>query len=155
ITADHAVDGYLPEYKTAEGAFTIPMMFYAPGSDFVGFNDSTVVQQTDIMPTLFSMLGVKDTYIAFGNNMFDPDSPHFAYNFFNGAHQLIEGEWLLQYMNDKTIGFYNVVEDRLMKNNLVDKHPAQQAAMERCLKALIQQYNNRLIDNELSLSGEK
>ncbi|MDD3356037.1 MAG: LTA synthase family protein, partial [Dysgonamonadaceae bacterium] len=81
--------------------------------------------------------------------------PHFAYNFFNGAHQLIEGEWLLQYMNDKTIGFYNVVEDRLMKNNLVDKHPAQQAAMERRLKALIQQYNNRLIDNELSLSGEK
>lgn len=155
ITADHAVDGYLPEYKTAEGAFTIPMMFYAPGSDFVGFNDSTVVQQTDIMPTLFSMLGVKDTYIAFGNNMFDPDSPHFAYNFFNGAHQLIEGEWLLQYMNDKTIGFYNVVEDRLMKNNLVDKHPAQQAAMERRLKALIQQYNNRLIDNELSLSGGK
>ena len=150
ITADHAVDGYLPEYKTAEGAFTIPLMFYAPGSDFTGFNDSTVVQQTDIMPTVLSMLGVKDHYISFGNNMFDPSAPHFAYNFYNGAHQLIEGEWLLQYMNDATIGFYNVVEDRFMKNNLVDKHPDLQAAMERRIKALIQQYNNRLIDNELA-----
>ena len=150
ITADHAVDGHLPEYKTAEGAFTIPVMFYAPGADFVGFNDSTVVQQTDIMPTLFSMLGVTDQYIAFGNNMFDPNAPHFAYNFYNGAHQLIEGEWLLQFMNEKTVSFYNVVEDRFMKNNLVNKYPDLQAAMERRIKALIQQYNNRLIDNELA-----
>ncbi len=150
ITADHAVDGFLPEYKTAEGAFTIPLMFYAPGSNFTGFNDSTVVQQTDIMPTVLSMLGVKEPYISFGNNMFDPNTPHFAYNFYNGAHQLIEGEWLLQYMNEETIGFYNVVEDRFMKSNLVDKHPALQAAMERRVKALIQQYNNRLIDNELA-----
>ncbi len=150
ITADHAVDGHLPEYKTAEGAFTIPVMFYAPGDDFVGLNDSTVVQQTDIIPTLMSMLGVKDQFISFGNNMFDPDAPHFAYNYFNGAHQLVEGKWMLQFMNERTIGFYNVEEDRSMKNNLVGKYPIEQAAMERRLKALIQQYNNRLIDNELA-----
>ncbi len=150
ITADHAVDGHLPEYKTAEGAFTIPVMFYAPGDDFVGLNDSTVVQQTDIIPTLMSMLGVKDQFISFGNNMFDPEAPHFAYNYFNGAHQLVEGKWMLQFMNELTIGFYNVVEDRSMKNNLVGKYPIEQAAMERRLKALIQQYNNRLIDNELA-----
>lgn len=151
ITADHAVEGALPEYKTSEGAFSIPVMFYAPGSDFVGFNDSTVVQQTDVMPTLFSMLGVTDQYIAFGNNMFDPAAPQFAYNFYNGAHQLIEGEWMLQFMNEKTVGFYNVADDRMMKNNLVGKHPEEQVAIERRIKALIQQYNNRLIDNELSL----
>ncbi len=150
ITADHAVDGHLPEYKTAEGAFSIPILFYAPGTDFVGLNDSTVVQQTDLMPTLLSMLGVEDTFIAFGNNMFDADSPHFAYNYYNGAHQLIEGEWMLQYMNDRTIALYNVQQDRLMKNNVVDKHPDVQQAMERRIKALIQQYNNRLIDNELA-----
>lgn len=150
ITADHAVDGHLPEYKTAEGAFTIPVMFYAPGDDFVGLNDSTVVQQTDIIPTLMSMLGVKEQFISFGNNMFDPEAPHFAYNYFNGAHQLVEGKWMLQFMNELTIGFYNVEEDRSMKNNLVGKYPIEQAAMERRLKALIQQYNNRLIDNELA-----
>ncbi|HTN69379.1 MAG TPA: sulfatase-like hydrolase/transferase [Dysgonamonadaceae bacterium] len=150
ITADHAVDGWLPQYKTAEGAFTIPFLFYAPGSDLIGYNDSTVVQQTDIMPTLLSLLGVEDKFIAFGNNMFDPNSPHFAYNYYNGAYQLIEGEWMLQYMNDCTIGFYNVVEDRLMNNNVIDKHPALQTKMEQRIKALIQQYNNRLIDNKLA-----
>lgn len=150
ITADHAVDGHLPEYKTAEGAFTIPVMFYAPGDDFVGLNDSTVVQQTDIIPTLISMLGVKERFISFGNNMFDPDAPHFAYNYFNGAHQLVEGKWMLQFMNERTIGFYNVEEDRSMKTNLLGKYPVEQTAMERRLKALIQQYNNRLIDNELA-----
>ena len=83
--------------------------------------------------------------------MFDSSKGHFAYNFYNGAHQLIEGEWMLQYMNDNTIALYNVVEDRLMKQNAVGKHPKVQEAMERRIKALIQQYNNRLIDNELAL----
>lgn len=151
ITADHAVDGYLPQYKTAEGAFTIPILFYAPGSDLVGLNDSTVVQQTDIMPTVLSMLGVEDAYVAFGNNMFSAESPHFAYNYYNGAFQLIEGQWMLQYMNEKTTGFYNVVEDRLMKHNLVNQYPSKQTPMEQRIKALIQQYNNRLIDNKLTV----
>lgn len=150
ITADHAVSGALPQYKTAEGAFTIPVLFYAPGSDLVGFNDSTVVQQTDIFPTTLALLGVDENIVSFGNNMFDPYAPHFAYNYYNGAHQLIQGEWMLQFMNENTIGLYNVVEDRLMKNNLVGKHPVLQAEMEQLVKALIQQYNNRLIDNELT-----
>ena len=150
ITADHAVDGHLAEYKTAQGAFSIPVMFYAPGTNLVGRNDTTVVQQTDLMPTVLSMLGVEEEFVAFGNNMFDAASPHFAFNFYNGAHQLIEGQWMLQYMNDKTIALYNLVEDRWMKNNVLDKHPNVQNAMERRIKALIQQYNNRLIDNELA-----
>ncbi|HZJ79024.1 MAG TPA: hypothetical protein VFC69_00435, partial [Dysgonamonadaceae bacterium] len=149
ITADHAVDGHLPEYKTAQGAFSIPFIFYAPGTDFVGINDSTVVQQTDVMPTLLSMLGVEERFIAFGNDMFNTASPHFAYNFYNGAHQLIEGEWMLQYMNDSTIALYNLDKDRMMKNNIAGTQPKVQQAMERRIKALIQQYNNRLIDNEL------
>ena len=149
ITADHAVDGHLLEYKTAEGAFSIPVVFYKPNSNFVGLNDSTVVQQTDLMPTLLSMLGVEDEFIAFGNDMFDFYAPHFAYNFYNGAHQLIEGNWMLQFMNERAIGLYNIVEDRMMKNNLVDKYPEVQTLMEHRIKAIIQQYNNRLIDNEL------
>ena len=107
------------------------------------------MQQTDIMPTLLSMLGVEDKFIAFGNNMFNPAAPHFAYNFYNGAHQLIEGDWMLQFMNERTIALYNIVEDRMMRNNLIDKHPQVQQTMEQRIKALIQQYNNRLIDNEL------
>lgn len=149
ITADHSIDGWLPEYKTSEGAFAIPILFYAPSSDLVGYNDSTVVQHTDIMPTLLSMLGVEDKYVAFGNNMFDKNSPHFAFNYFNGSYQLIEDEWILQFTNEKTTGFYNVIEDRLLQYNLVDKHFAEQLIMERRIKALIQQYNNRMIDNDL------
>lgn len=154
ITADHAVDGYLPKYKTSEGAFTVPVLFYAPASNLVGFNDSTVVQHTDIMPTVLSMLGVEEEYVVFGNDMFDTDSPHFAYNYYNGAYQLIEGEWLLQYTNDSTTGFYNVVEDPMMKQNLAAQHLENQITMERCIKALIQQYNNRLIDNDLTLQKD-
>ena len=71
------------------------------------------------------------------------------YNFYNGAHQLIEGDWMLQFMNERTIALYNIVEDRMMRNNLIDKHPQVQQTMEQRIKALIQQYNNRLIDNEL------
>jgi len=149
ITADHSIDGWLPEYKTGESAFAIPILFYAPGSDLVGLNDSTVVQHADIMPTVLSMLGVEEEFVAFGNNMFDTSAPHFAFNYFNGAYQLIEDEWLLQFTNEKTSGFYNVVKDRLMQHNLVGKHLKIESTMEHRIKSLIQQYNNRMIDNEL------
>jgi len=38
----------------------------------------------------------------------------------------------------------------LFNNNLVSKNPGQVASMEKTLKAYIQQYNNRLIQNRLT-----
>lgn len=150
ITADHGVEGSIERYNTAEGAFAIPMIFYAPGEpDFTAFDDSTVVQQTDVMPTVLSLIGAKDRFISFGNNMFDTHALHFAVNYYNGAYQLIKGDWLLQFSNEKVVGLYNLKNDEYMKDNVKGKHSEVQNEMERLLKSFIQQYNERLIDNRL------
>ncbi|MGB3235407.1 MAG: hypothetical protein WBA94_06025, partial [Ferruginibacter sp.] len=50
----------------------------------------------------------------------------------------------------KSSGLYQYKTDRLFNNNLVSKNPGQVASMEKTLKAYIQQYNNRLIQNRLT-----
>jgi hypothetical protein len=55
-------------------------------------------------------------------------------------------------MNDgtKTTAIYAYKTDRLLKQNLVGKL-AEQSIMENKLKAFIQQYNNRMIHNQLTV----
>ena len=151
ITADHAVNGFLEEYKNARGAFAIPMIFYAPGDDFTAFNDSTVVQQNDIMPTVLSLVGCENQFISFGNNMFDETAPHFAVNYFNGAFQIFEQNYFLQFSNDKAIGFYDFATDPELKTNLSGKMPAEQTGVENRLKAFLQQFNERVLDNKMTV----
>lgn len=151
ITADHSAGGYLDEYKTDAAAFSIPMIVYAPGSGLVGYDDTTVVQQCDILPTVMSLLGYDKSFITFGHNMFDPRQEHFAVNFFNGAFQITEGDYLLQFANEKTVGLYDFAADPMLKNNLAGQRPEVQQPLEDKLKAVIQQYNAGMVDNRLSL----
>jgi len=44
---------------------------------------------------------------------------------------------------------YNVKKDPLQTKNLIDSKPAVLPAMETYLKAIIQQYNNRMVENRL------
>ncbi|MNL65769.1 hypothetical protein D3C87_1901530 [compost metagenome] len=45
---------------------------------------------------------------------------------------------------------YNLKKDRLTKNNIVDQEPAVTEKMNKYLRAFIQQYNNRMIENKLT-----
>ena len=55
ITADHASGDLLPQYRTAVGRYAVPLLFYAPGSDLIGMDRTTTVQQADILPTVLSL----------------------------------------------------------------------------------------------------
>lgn len=151
ITADHSASGHLKEYQNALGNFSIPMILYAPGSGLQGYNDSTVVSQCDILPTVMSLLGYDKEFVTYGHNMFAPGDAHFAINFFNGAFQITEGEYLLQFSNEKATGLYNFITDPALQQNLIGKLPEIQEPMENKLKAVIQQYNESMINNKLAL----
>lgn len=151
ITADHAVNGTLPEYKNSAGAFAIPVIYYAPGSGFSALDDSTVVQQTDILPTVLSLLGNNQPFVAFGNNMFDKSPTHFAMNYLNGAYQLFGGDFMLQFADDKAVGFYDLGKDPMMKENKAGAFPEKQQKMENLLKSVLQQFNERMLDNNLTI----
>jgi len=149
ITADHSNEAYHPEYLTSIGNFSVPMVFYHPGNpEFKGM-DSTVVQQMDILPTILHYLNYDGEYVSFGVNALDEEATHFAVNYNNSTYQIIKGNYVLQFVEEKTIGLYNYMLDPLLNNNLIGKVPEIEAEMEKLLKAFIQQYNYRMIHNEL------
>lgn len=151
ITADHAVNGYLPEYKNAAGAFAIPMIFFAPESDFTAFDTERVVQQVDVMPSVLSLLGDRSTHITFGNDMFDAFAPHFAVNYFNGAFQLFEDSMMLQFIDEESLAVYDFNTDFKLKKNLMGEKPIETKLLENRLKSFLQQFNNRLIEGEMTI----
>lgn len=149
ITADHSSANYEESYNTALGVFAVPMMIYAPGSGLKGYNDSTVVSQCDILPTVMSLLGYDKSFVTYGHNMFAPGEEHFAVNY-NGAFQIIEGDYLLQFANEKVIALYDAKTDPMLRNNLVGQLPQVQERLENKIKAVIQQYNAGMLENKLA-----
>ena len=150
ITADHAATfSDLPEYLTYQGFFAVPIIFYAPSGDLLGFNDSIVAQQIDIMPTVLNHLNYDKSYIAFGNDLQNSDTAHFAVNYLSNVFQIFMSDYLLQFDGTKVVSFYNLKNDRLNKINLVGNGDEMEEILLIKLKAFIQDYNRRLIDNDL------
>lgn len=153
LTADHSNHAYHDVYKTSIGDFSIPLLFYHPGNpDFKG-NDSTIAQQMDILPTILHYLNYDGAYISFGFNALEKNKIHFAVNYNNSVYQIIKDHFVLQFLEDKTIGLYNYIDDPLLTNNLIDKQVERRNEMEKLLKAFIQQYNSRMVKNNLVIKS--
>jgi phosphoglycerol transferase MdoB-like AlkP superfamily enzyme len=150
ITADHTSHAYFDYYKNNIGQFEIPTIFYKHNSELKGI-DSTFTQQIDILPSILDYLNYDGKFIAFGKSVFDKNSPHFSISYINNIYQLIIGEYVLQYDGEKTISLHNIKTDNMLTDNLTDKNSAKRIELEGFVKAIIQNYNNRLIDNKLTV----
>lgn len=153
ITADHsATFAHYPKYQTSVGNFSVPILFYAPGDSTVSGTDSTtLVQQIDIMPSVLGYLHYDKPYFGFGKNVFGKVPLNFAVNY-DGVYQWFNGPYVLQFDGRKTVGLYNYQEDKLLKINLTGKVPDVQKPMELQVKAFIQQYSNRMLDDRLTVT---
>lgn len=155
ITADHTAPySIFDVYKTQVGKYSVPIIFYCPSEDenFIGM-DTTVIQQIDIMPTVLGYLNYPDPYFTFGKNALDTTDSHFAIAFTENAYQLITGEYLLQFRDDEAVGMYNYESDKLLTNNIAGQDSETQVDMEKFIKAFIQQYNNRMIQDRLIIDS--
>lgn len=150
ITADHAVAGDLQEYKNSAGLYSIPIIFFDPRGSLIGLDQSTVVQQADIVPTLVDLLGIQRPMVSFGHNMFNPSEPHMAVSTLDGAYQLIQGDYALHYDGVQTLGLYNLKQDRMMRRNLKDTETQTVAQMERVMQAWLQSFSYRMRENKLT-----
>ncbi|MEG1333955.1 MAG: sulfatase-like hydrolase/transferase [Bacteroides sp.] len=148
ITADHTNQTDHPEYQTELGVYSVPIIFYTPNGDLVGHVNS-IAQQADIMPTVLGYLGYEKPYVAFGNDLIHtPIDKRYAVSYTNGVYQFVKGNYFMQFDGTKTTAIYDFVNDRLLTKNLKDRIP-EQAGMETELKALIQQYMQRMEENRL------
>jgi hypothetical protein len=62
-------------------------------------------------------------------------------------------QYLLVFDGARTLGLYDFKNDELLLKNLMDAHPDRVASMETTMKAVIQQYNNRMIEDRLTVMG--
>ncbi|WEK21805.1 MAG: sulfatase-like hydrolase/transferase [Candidatus Pedobacter colombiensis] len=149
LCADHATVSYFPEYQTTPGYFSIPILLYYPGGNLKGKADK-IVQQIDIMPTVLNYLNYNKPYFALGFDAFDKNPDNFAVNNNDGTFSFYQGDYLLINDGKVNLSLYNLKTDRLTKNNILEKEPLVAQKMEKYLKAFIQQYNNRMIENKLT-----
>jgi len=148
ITADHTNESVHKEFQNNVGSFSIPIIFYKPGSSLKGIK-KRIAQQIDIMPTILSYLNYDEEYIAFGNNLLDDSYESFAYNTNGSTYHLYMRDHILEMIDNKPVGLFNYKKDKFLDINLMDKEPELVQQMEEKLKAIIQSYNNRLIDNDM------
>jgi phosphoglycerol transferase MdoB-like AlkP superfamily enzyme len=148
ITADHTNESIHKEFQNNFGSYSIPVVFYKPGSDLKGVKDK-IAQQIDIMPTILDYLNYDEEYIAFGNDLLDDSYESFAYNTSGSTYQLYMKDHILEMIDNKPVGLYNYKTDKYLENNVMESEPELTRQMEEKLKAVIQSYNSRLIDNDL------
>ena len=146
ITSDHTNQSDHAEYQTDLGGFCSPIIIYDPSA--TGGMQDKIAQQIDILPTILGMLGYAKTYFGFGIDVLNtPAENTWAVNYLNGIYQYVKYGYVLQFDGTDTKAIYSL-EDRLMKNNLKGK-TEMQPQMERELKAIIQQYMERMSQNRL------
>ena len=148
LTSDHTNMTDIKQYQTDIGGFCSPIIIYDPSGHIKPGMRNGVAQQIDIMPTVFGILGYDKPYLSFGCDLFStPNKDTYAVNYLNGVYQYVKYGYVLQFDGTQTKGIYKLT-DVLMQHNLRGHVPVQ-AKMEHELKAIIQQYMYRMVNDKL------
>lgn len=150
ITADHTSEAFFPFYKTRLGNYSIPLIFYQRNSALKAYSPK-VVQQLDIMPSILDYLGYQGKYLAYGGSVFDPEWPRYALSFLNGSYLLVKDQRAMIFNGNNVTGLFDLGRDPLQKIDILGKNDPAQEKLTLFLQAVIQQYNNRVCTNSLTI----
>ena len=144
ITADHCSEIALEKYNTDWGKYAIPLFFYMPADSLQGTYQKTT-QQIDILPTVLDYLHYDQTYFAFGESILDSNAMGYSVSYLNYNYQLIHGNQII-----KTDFKTNYQYKRFGTGTQVLKE-LKPKSLEDFLKAFVQTYNARMIENKLTV----
>ena len=148
LTSDHTNLSDHAQYQTDIGGFCSPIIIYDPSGEIEPGMRDGIAQQIDILPTVLSILDYSKPFLSFGCDlMTTPMEETYAVNYLNGVYQYVKYGYVLQFDGKQTKAVY-ALDDLLMKHNLKGK-VKQQAQMEREVKAIIQQYMYRMVNDKL------
>ena len=133
ICGDHSGHGLTREYNDYDGWYRIPMIFFDPSAESA-VRSQRIMQQTDIYPTLVDMLGLSDTVAAFGTSALREPQGHYVY-YANGYHCLVSNNAADPTQHDISV--------------IMGDYESGTPENLRLLKAIIQQYNHRIINDNL------
>jgi phosphoglycerol transferase MdoB-like AlkP superfamily enzyme len=148
LTSDHTNQSDHAYFLTEIGCFCSPIIIYEPGSDRLPEIQEKIAQQIDILPTVMGMLHYDKPFFGFGIDLLNtaPEDT-WAVNYINGIYQYVKHGLVLQFDGIRTRGIYSLT-DSLMQHNLAGHAPEQQQ-MEQEVKAIIQQYMERMTQDRL------
>lgn len=153
LTADHTNQLTHTEYTNAKGLYEVPIAFYGVGLQGE-LRTQTPVSQTDIMPSVLGCLGYDALYFAFGEDALTGTKTHpYAVCYNNPVYQILSDSLLLQFDGQQLTAVYNFQNDRRLQHNQIEQmadNPEVQA-MITYLKAYIQQYISRMVENRLTI----
>ena len=149
ITGDHTAISEYPFYQNHVGMYAVPVIFFQPSINFKGISHATT-EQIDILPGILDYLHYDEPFFSFGRSMFDTSNSHTAVNYINGIYQLIENDYALAMDTSTVQSVFNYRNDSLLTQNLKDSLPDIQLRMEKKLKAVVQHFNNAMLNNTMS-----
>ncbi len=152
--ADHTGVSSDPFYISKVGNYSIPIIYYMPNGELKGM-DSTITQQIDIMPSILDYMNYPQPYFSFGTSVFDTTAEHYALTFNSDLYQLIENNYIMQFDGDKANDLFNYRNDSLFYNNLINIDTVRKRKMENKAKAIIQTYQQSLINNKMIIRAGK
>lgn len=136
LTSDHTNMSDHKEYQTDLGGFCSPIIIYDPQKPEGEIQDK-IAQQIDIMPTVLGLLGYQKPYLAFGIDVLNtPAEDTWAVNYLNGVYQYVKHGEVIQF------------DGKIFKDEKVRSEKVK-GEMERELKAIIQQYMERMTQDRL------
>lgn len=150
LVADHTGVTDDKFYQNKIGNNCIPIIYYMQGSDLKGM-DSVFTQQIDIQPSIMDYINYPYPYFSFGNSLFDTTGQHYAfmYNTGSSAYQIIEDNYAMEFAFDRGTELYRYINDSLLTNNVLVLDPVRVKRLERKTKAIIQTYQQCLINNKM------
>lgn len=149
MVADHGNLVYYDEYSKPINRFAVPILFFKPGSDYVGV-DNDLAQQIDIYPTVLDMIGYKKPFRSWGRSLLDKTKYQpFVVNSMGNTHHFIKGNYICVFDGKNVTGFYDV-NDKALEHNLINKRNAEMDVLEKETKAFYQDYMHRVVDRKLS-----
>jgi phosphoglycerol transferase MdoB-like AlkP superfamily enzyme len=153
FTSDHANEPAYDEYRTNLGVYTVPIFFHYPAGNLKGVS-TLPAQQIDILPTVLQYLNFDKPYVTFGKNLFNPNAKPFAISYSNSTYQLVYNNYFMLFDGEKPLSMFNYRTDSLFKRNILAESVEEANGMNIFIKAFIQQYNMRLINDRLVVPEE-
>ncbi len=155
ITADHTFqygERKSARYENRAGYFSVPLCFYTSDGSLNGVYQS-VVQHTDIIPSLLDYLGYDKPFGSFGSSAFRDSTNRTAIQYLDHLYQIEDDRYCLLFDGQKAIGLYLYLEDPYFKNNLLDREKSIAEKLTRTLEAYLQLYTSALRENKLCLQS--
>jgi phosphoglycerol transferase MdoB-like AlkP superfamily enzyme len=151
LTSDHTNQSDHAFYQTDLGGFCSPIIIYDASGEQEPRIEDKIAQQIDIMPTILGMLHYQKPYLGFGIDVLNtPSEETWAVNYLNGIYQYVKNDYVLQFNGQEITGLYALTDSLMQQNLLQTSDIKSQTSYLKELKAIIQQYMERMTQDRLT-----